>query len=803
MAIRIENKKVQLSVGDLVRLNTKFRKVLSAFPLPQRGILGRQAQIKTQQRRSESYGIFHHEYRVHHVFTYKGYEFEVQGRIDGLYEISQRVEVEEIKSVVLSAKDFKALKIEDYPEFAEQVLIYCYLLYQEKERMGIQPILTLVNIVNDKLKTFRLSFRPGEIKTIIEQRFRQIIESVKSKDNIFRSRLNQLDKTRFTLAEKRNQQEEVMTIFSQCLENNEHLLVSAPTGTGKTAAVLYPAIQYAIKNRKRIVYLTSKTTQQAMVRDTLQPLINDGLDLNISFLRAAKNMCANDIFFCHEDYCPYAKYYQEDIIRNHLLTELKKEKLLYPDIVFERARKHKLCPVEVMLDAANGADILVGDYNYLFDPRTQLRRIFNEYDLQNWILIIDEAHNLYPRTMASLSPQIKRQTLTGLLPIILNEKLKVYRTLKESLLTIEHLFESLQQEGEIQHSNQRFYILELDIQAWQSAFRNFEFAFIKYIIFKIRKNLFILDDSLDFFYYQFRAFLQIAEIQDRAFTTFYDAIQGGILKIQCCDPSEHINGIIQKFHSVVGMSATLDPIQYYKKILGFPDERTRLLEVSSPFPNRNRQIVIIPNISTYYRQRANLFPRYAEIVREIISLKQGNYIVFCPSFEFLQTLVLFLGLTQSEIILQRPQMSDEERDQHISLLKEGKNPKLLLAVMGGIFSEGIDFSGDMCIGVIIFSPGIPPISFERELIRQYYDNKFGHGSDYAYVYPGLNKVIQSAGRLIRSNQDRGIIVLAGERFAEEEINQLFPAYWFEKKGDIVITDKYTQSIKEFWKRFEK
>jgi DNA excision repair protein ERCC-2 len=241
MAIRIENKKVQLSVGDLVRLNTKFRKVLSAFPLPQRGILGRQAQIKTQQRRSESYGIFHHEYRVHHVFTYKGYEFEVQGRIDGLYEISQRVEVEEIKSVVLSAKDFKALKIEDYPEFAEQVLIYCYLLYQEKERMGIQPILTLVNIVNDKLKTFRLSFRPGEIKTIIEQRFRQIIESVKSKDNIFRSRLNQLDKTRFTLAEKRNQQEEVMTIFSQCLENNEHLLVSAPTGTGKTAAVLYPA----------------------------------------------------------------------------------------------------------------------------------------------------------------------------------------------------------------------------------------------------------------------------------------------------------------------------------------------------------------------------------------------------------------------------------------------------------------------------------------------------------------------------------------------------------------------------------
>jgi DNA excision repair protein ERCC-2 len=802
MTIRTENKKILLSVGDLIRLNTKFRKVLSAFPLPQRGILGRQAQIKIQQRRSDSYGLFHHEYRVHHIFNYKGYEFVVQGRIDGLYEISGRIEVEEIKSVVLSAKDFKALKIENYPEFAEQVLIYCYLLYQEKEQMEIKPILTLVNIVNDKLKTFHLRFRPLEIKKIIEQSFRQIIESDKNKDNILRSRLKQLEKTKFTLAEKREQQEEMMTTFKHCLENNEHLLVSAPTGTGKTAAVLYPAIQYAIKNGKRIAFLTSKTTQQAMVRDTIQPLINDGLDLNISFLRATKNMCANDILFCHEDYCPYAKYYQEDIKRSQLLAELKKEKLLSPDIVFERARKYKLCPAEAMIDAAIGADILVCDYNYLFDPRIQLRRIFNEYDLRNWILIIDEAHNLYPRTMTSLSPQIKRQTLTGLFPLIINDKLKVYRSLKESLLTIEHLFESLQQEGEIQHSNQRFYILELDIQAWQSAFQNFESAFIKYIIFKIRKNLLILDDPLDFFYYQFRGFLQIAEIQDKAFITFYDAIQGGILKIQCCDPSEHIKGIIQKFYSVVGMSATLDPIEYYKKILGFPDECTRLLEVSSPFPNRNRRIVIIPNISTYYRDRSDLFPRYAEIVREIISLKEGNYIVFCPSFEFLQTMVLFLGLTQSEILLQRPQMLEEDRDHLISQLKDGKNPTLLLAVMGGIFSEGIDFSGEMCIGVIIFSPAIPPVSFERELIRQYYENKFGNGSDYAYLYPGLNKVIQSAGRLIRSNQDRGIIVLAGERFADEEINQLFPTYWFEKKGDIVITDKYTESIKEFWERFE-
>ena len=158
MAIRIENKKVFLSVGDIVRLNTKFRKVLSAFPLPQRGMLGRQAQLKIQQRKSGSYGIFHREHRVHHIFKYKGYEFEIQGRIDGLYELPRRLEIEEIKSVVLSSKDFRALKIDDYPEFSEQVLIYCYLLYKEKNRTEIQPILTLINIVNDKVRTFRLSY---------------------------------------------------------------------------------------------------------------------------------------------------------------------------------------------------------------------------------------------------------------------------------------------------------------------------------------------------------------------------------------------------------------------------------------------------------------------------------------------------------------------------------------------------------------------------------------------------------------------------------------------------------------------
>jgi DNA excision repair protein ERCC-2 len=378
----------------------------------------------------------------------------------------------------------------------------------------------------------------------------------------------------------------------------------------------------------------------------------------------------------------------------------------------------------------------------------------------------------------------------------------VYRTLKQRLSEIDSLFESMQQEGEIHYSDQRYFTLQLDLSLWQEIFRKFEIAYIQYLIFKIRKNLLMLEDPFETFYYQLRAFVQIAGTEGEAFRSYYDAAQAGRVGIVCCDPSEHIGNIIIKFHTAIAMSATLDPISYYRDILGFPKENTKLSEVSSPFSTRNRQIVILPHISTYYRDRIHLYHRYADIIKDVISLKNGNYIVFCPSFEFLQNVYLYLGTINSEIISQRRAMTEEDRDYILTELKTSDKPKLLLAVMGGIFAEGVDFRGNMCIGVIVFSPALPQITFERELIRDYYETKQGNGFNYAYLYPGINKVIQSVGRLIRSQQDKGIIVLAGERFAQDEINQLFPDYWFEHEGDVIITEEYVETIKSFWSRFE-
>jgi len=803
MTIRIENNKISLSVRDLIRYTPNPRKVLSSFPLPQRGKLGKQAQAKIQQTKEKSFGLFHREINVAHKFQHRKYQISIFGRIDGLYETSKRIEVEEIKSVLLKTNELKKLDIATYPEFSEQVLFYCYLLHMEKQDQEILPILTLVNLVDDKSRSFKLKFNPASVNELIIQRCNQIIDNISLEQKIKQRRLKQLAKVNFHLPEERAEQRQMMTTVENSLQKSEHLMISAPAGTGKTAAALFPTIKYAIQHQKKVVYLTSKTTQQKIIRETLQPIVDQGLDITISFLRASKNMCANDVVICHEDYCPYVKNYQKEDLRKILISKLRKKQILDPEIIFSHSKEANICPVEIMFDLAATSDIIVGDYNYLFDPRAQMKQIFQRDDLLEWLLIIDEAHNLYQRTIDSLSPELKRTTIKELSKGLFNDRLKVYRNLKQSLFEIDALFDYLQQEGEIHYSDQRYFTFQPDLSSWQEAFLKYENAFIKYLIFKIRKNMMMLDDPFEVFYYQFRGLIQIAGIQNDEFIVFFDAVEKGKIKIVCCDPSKHIGNIINKFQSVIAMSATLDPIAYYRDILGFPENNTSLSEVSSPYSTQNRQIVILPHISTYYRDRHKLYHRYADIIKDVISLKSGNYIVFCPSFEFLQTVNLYLGNIELDIISQRRQMSEEDRNDILSRLQNSDEPKLLLAVMGGIFAEGVDFRGDMCIGVIVFSPALPQMTYERELIREYYELKRGDGFNYAYLYPGINKVIQSVGRLIRSQQDKGIIVLAGERFADEEINQLFPNYWFEVQGDVVITEDYVETIKTFWERFDK
>ena len=241
------------------------------------------------------------------------------------------------------------------------------------------------------------------------------------------------------------------------------------------------------------------------------------------------------------------------------------------------------------------------------------------------------------------------------------------------------------------------------------------------------------------------------------------------------------------------MSATLDPINYYKDVLGFPDYRTNLMELDSPFSSVKRKVIIVPDIDTRYKKRAENYLKIANIINKSTRLKKVNYIVFFPGFDFMQNVNLFLNGSLEKII-QKPFMSNTEKNEILSLLKNGKG-YILLAVMGGVFSEGIDFKGDMVNGIFIVGPGLPLVNYERELVNRYYEEKKGMGKEYAYIYPGMNKVIQAAGR---SYSDYGFVMLLGKRFAEDDFNQLLPEYWFESKENVIITNDYIKELKKFW-----
>lgn len=801
MAIRIDQNHIFLSVRDLVS-PSRSSEFLSSFPLPQRGLLGKKAQAKVQQAKQKHYGLFHTELTVKQTYEYRNFQFHLHGRIDGVYQLKNRLEIEEIKSVILTAQEFKKLHIERYPQFSEQLLFYAYLLQDAYQGIEVRTFLILYNLTNEKERIFPIPYQRVQTERRMFQRFDHIIEQIQRQRAQLNTRRDELSQIRFGLPEKRPQQQQMMEAVSAAVQAGRHLMVSAPTGTGKTAAALFPAIQYAYLNGKKIFYVTAKNSQQMLAAETIQTLLRQGLNLKTLTLAASQKMCLNNVHFCHEAYCPFIKNYNQRLLQANLLPRLLSENLIDPNFIKETAKEHTLCPFEISMDLVGHVDLIIGDYNYVFDPAARLRRLFAQKDYSDWILIIDEAHNLYDRGMNYLSPELHRSEVRQLIQRLRSEKKKIYMRLKTALKEVDQLLDQLQSEGEIHHASQQYFQLQLNMEAWNDVFLQYEAAFIRYLIHKIKNKLLIIDDPLEAFYYRFRAFMNVARLDDPAFVTYYNAQHNGILHIQCCDPSHYLGSIIEKFHSVIAMSATLDPMNFYQTVLGFSPERTDFLQLNSPFPNEHRKLIIVPGISTRYKDRLRNAPKIAQIIKNVVNSKKGNYLVFFPSFNFLQTVNIFLHDLPSEKLMQTPGMQERERDAFLQRLKRSGQAHTLLAVMGGVFSEGVDFSGNMAIGVIVISPALPQVNYSRELLRSYYDQLNGQGMEYAYIYPGMNKVIQSVGRLIRSATDKGVVVLIGDRFADEAYNILLPDYWFQKEGDVEITADYEHALKAFWQKID-
>ena len=332
---------------------------------------------------------------------------------------------------------------------------------------------------------------------------------------------------------------------------------------------------------------------------------------------------------------------------------------------------------------------------------------------------------------------------------------------------------------------------------------------------KIARGRAIPDDPVEEFLADFGQFCSVLAmippsegLAGEEFACFFDRASGQSLNILCKDPSRQLAPRLDGFHSVIAMSATLAPMEFYREMLGFDSERTDEAEFSSPFPRENRKIVVVTSVLTTFRQRAAHYGKIAEVIATTAAARRGNYMALFPSYEFLRAVAERLPDGDWELKVQEPNMTELQRNASVGVVqadraaKTGSNTsRLVLAVQGGLFAEGVDYPGELLSGVIVVSPALPQVSFERELMRRYYDQRRGKGFEFAYLYPGMNSVIQSVGRLIRTETDRGVAVLVCRRFTQTQYSTLFPPDWSETGNGVVVCanrDDLAAALRAFW-----
>ncbi|MCK5561403.1 MAG: DEAD/DEAH box helicase [Thermoplasmata archaeon] len=795
MAIEISGKTITIGIRDLVMLDDNFRGYSEIGAVGfNRAELGRLAHEKYQAHR-EGVVNFKREIFIKHQLEINGYTVILKGRIDGISQNEKIAVVEEIKSVFMTRAEFRNIDIDNFKDYCNQLKVYCYLIKAQNSELEVQGSLVFINLIDSTIRRLKVPLDLQDINNFITAKLREVIAYIEHQAERTRLKQGWAGAVQFPFAHKRRYQSEIIELIFNAVAQPKNILLHAPTGIGKTSAALFPILKAGFYDGNKIFFLTAKSPQQKLVLTTLRKIKSPKIPLIAVALRAKRKMCLNECFMCHEDFCPYITDFHKKLQKTNTIEKLLQTNIIDPDEILETGKKIEVCPFELSLELIFYADVVVCDYNYIFDPVVALQRFFVMNDRKKCTLIIDEAHNLYDRGRSYYSQELKRSEVEALVRYLARKRAQVYRLLFKffqrlliDLKAIPKKLDNGKVTSEITLNREYFEAMKSELQR----------LMLKYYIFKKQRGLVIQDDPLEDFYFKFNRFNIALSLDGEEFANIYE-VEGDDYKLRviCMDPANQLSETIKRFGFVIGMSGTLEPLEWYQDVLGFGPSKTVLARFGSPFPPENRCILAVPTVSTKYRDRESNYQRIAEHIHEITSCRRGNYIVFFPSFKFIEQVRKLLPATNYKIVSQRRTMLEYEREYVLELLRSGRAHHLVLAVQGGIFAEGVDYPGEMVIGVIVVGPGLPQVGLERELMKQYYTQKYGMGFEYAYLYPGMVRVIQSAGRLIRSENDKGIIVLLGTRFAYRQYNSLFPQHWFvETPQELVSNDFYR--LKEFW-----
>ncbi len=696
---------------------------------------------------------------------------EISGRIDGVIESPSGTVIHEIKTTQIHPD---LIEIDHNPHHWSQAKCYAYMYSFRHKLNRLEIKLTYYCLENRTGKSFTEEYDFNRL----EEFFLPLSESFLEWQDILNEwrdlRDNSIGKLSFPYPFFRKEQGKFMDSVSNCIRTGSLLFAQAPTGTGKTIAALYPAVKSLGEGSvSRIFYLTAKTTTRAIAEKALNDMRQKGLRLKSVTITAKEKICFNDVFSCDAASCKYAvNYYGK--VKNAVKDAFVYERL-DGNLIGNIAVRHEVCPFELSLDLSLWCDAIICDYNYLFDPRVYLKRFFMNRK-GDYCFLVDEAHNLVDRARDMYSAEIgKRQ--------VLELKRAAKAELPELYVYVEELYRHLLQiSKELDNGNEETGHTQIQVrkepplELGKLASRLTEYA--EKLLSKGLPVTF-LEQFLEI-YFTLVSFTKLLEFYDDRYVTYYEKTSRDLkIKLFCLDPSRLLKEAMNKGKASILFSATLSPVEYFARMLG-GDETAGTIVLPSPFLKENLCVFIDDTVTTRYKSRYLTYDTIAESILAAVSCKTGNYMVFFPSFEYLREVYFrFQGIqTGIRTLYQTPGMSEAARQEFLDEFEyPGETSLVGFAVLGGVFGEGIDLAGDRLSGAIIVGVGLPLLSNEKNIIRQYFDEQACCGFEYAYLYPGMNRVLQAAGRVIRSETDRGVIVLLDERYANHAYRDLLPPEW--------------------------
>ena len=717
-----------------------------------------------------------------------GFTLKIEGRADGLIHTKEQVMVDEIKGVL------RELDRVQEPAGIHLAQAKCYAsMVAEQEgvdEIGVQ--MTYCQMETEEVKRFQYSYQSNELKVWFDEVIRQYEKWAKFQIEWRKARNASVKGIEFPFPYRKGQRDLAVSVYRPILRKKK-LFIQAPTGVGKTISTVFPAVKAVGEELgEKIFYLTAKTITRTVAEQAFETLREQNLKFKVITLTAKEKICFCEETSCNPDDCPYAKGHF-DRVNDAVYELLMREDVMSREVLEAQARKHKVCPFEMALDVSTWVDGVICDYNYVFDPDARLRRFFAEGGAGGYLFLIDEAHNLVERGRQMYSAELCKEDFLAVKKLVKGEAPRFAKRLEacnKILLAMKKECENYKVLDNISH----FGIQLMNVLS--ETDRYLEECVDK----EVRET--VLD-----FYFQVRSFLNIYDGLDENYVVYTEYQENGrfVLKLFCVNPAANLQKCLDKGNSAVFFSATLLPIQYYKRLLS-TEKDNYAVYIDSSFDTKKRLLMNGVDVSTRYTMRSReMYQRYATYIFRVVKAKMGNYLIFFPSYRFMEdvyqefTQLLASDEEEMELVVQEKHMDEEERENFLRAFEMGREKSLIgFGVLGGIFSEGIDLTNEKLIGTLIIGTGLPQVCNEREILKSYFDQKGLYGFDYAYRYPGMNKVLQAAGRVIRTEDDRGVILLLDERFQREKGKEIFPKEWADCER--CRLDIVEEKIRLFWEK---